>query len=353
MIVLDAIVRGAGIGVALLLCLLLVRRGSGLPIVRYGVLFGLGVSSYLICSALWFANVPSILRFPILLFCMMNPLLFWLFARALFDDDFRLGRLETTVISIFSIVVALRLYVRIDETTVIYSIVGVMLQLLGLALVLHILFEIAQGRKTDLLEHRRRFRILVSMTIAAYMVIIVIAELVLEGTSVPQYLATLNASAILIMAAGITAFLSEVRGSLVPTPSPKSVSAAMQVLDPVGDPALIEAIVSAMENDRLYRTEGLTVPDLAARLNTQEYVLRKAINQSLGHRNFSTFLSTYRLPEIAGALADPAQQKTPILTLALDAGYSSIGPFNRAFKQSYSVTPSEYRRIKNASNSKK
>jgi AraC-like DNA-binding protein len=33
-----------------------------------------------------------------------------------------------------------------------------------------------------------------------------------------------------------------------------------------------------------------------------------------------------------------------VLTLALEAGYGSIGPFNRAFRDAYGVTPTEFRR---------
>jgi AraC-like DNA-binding protein len=36
----------------------------------------------------------------------------------------------------------------------------------------------------------------------------------------------------------------------------------------------------------------------------------------------------------------------PILTLALDLGYASLSPFNRAFKAHTGLTPSEYRRTK-------
>jgi AraC-like DNA-binding protein len=34
----------------------------------------------------------------------------------------------------------------------------------------------------------------------------------------------------------------------------------------------------------------------------------------------------------------------PVLTIALDAGFQSIGPFNRAFKAATGVTPTEFRR---------
>jgi AraC-like DNA-binding protein len=36
----------------------------------------------------------------------------------------------------------------------------------------------------------------------------------------------------------------------------------------------------------------------------------------------------------------------PILTIALDAGFQSLGPFNRAFKSATGETPSKYRRRK-------
>jgi AraC-like DNA-binding protein len=45
-------------------------------------------------------------------------------------------------------------------------------------------------------------------------------------------------------------------------------------------------------------------------------------------------------------LADPGQAEVPILTIALDAGFGSIGPFNRAFKAQTGLTPSEYRRAR-------
>ena len=54
----------------------------------------------------------------------------------------------------------------------------------------------------------------------------------------------------------------------------------------------------------------------------------------------------YRLAEVKLALADPAQQHLPVLTLALEAGFGSIGPFNRAFKADTGLTPTDFRRLK-------
>jgi transcriptional regulator GlxA family with amidase domain len=46
---------------------------------------------------------------------------------------------------------------------------------------------------------------------------------------------------------------------------------------------------------------------------------------------------------VKAALTDPTQSDVPILTIALDAGFGSLGPFNRAFRESEAMTPSEYR----------
>ena len=46
------------------------------------------------------------------------------------------------------------------------------------------------------------------------------------------------------------------------------------------------------------------------------------------------------------ALADPSKRELPVLTIALTAGFQSIGPFNRAFKVATGLTPSEFRRQK-------
>jgi AraC-like DNA-binding protein len=85
---------------------------------------------------------------------------------------------------------------------------------------------------------------------------------------------------------------------------------------------------------------------LSQKLDIPEYRLRHLINRQLGHRNFSAFVNSYRLAEAEAALSDPSQVAVPILTIALDAGFGSIGPFNRAFKAHTGLTPSEYRRAR-------
>jgi AraC-like DNA-binding protein len=110
--------------------------------------------------------------------------------------------------------------------------------------------------------------------------------------------------------------------------------------------ALLEALRKLMVEDKAYREEGLSIASLSQSLGVQEYRLRRLINGQLGHRNFSAFVNGYRLAEAEAALVDPGQAEVPILTIALDAGFGSIGPFNRAFKAHTGLTPTEFRRAR-------
>lgn len=96
--------------------------------------------------------------------------------------------------------------------------------------------------------------------------------------------------------------------------------------------------------DGVYRTPGLTIAGLAARLGTPEHRLRALINRRMGHRNFSAYLNRYRIAEARVWLADRNKVDLPVLTLAMDLGYNSLPPFNRAFREETGTTPSDYRR---------
>jgi AraC-like DNA-binding protein len=110
------------------------------------------------------------------------------------------------------------------------------------------------------------------------------------------------------------------------------------------DAALLGRLNALMEQRETWRAEGLTIGKLADQLDIPEYRLRRLINKSLGHRNFSSYINGYRIEAARRALKDPAKARLPVLTIALDLGFGSIGPFNRAFKDATGMTPTEFRR---------
>jgi AraC-like DNA-binding protein len=106
---------------------------------------------------------------------------------------------------------------------------------------------------------------------------------------------------------------------------------------------MAEKLLAFMQSDMPHRDETLSIAKLAAQLGEQEYRLRRTINSAMGHRNFASFLNGYRLAEVKAALGDFTQREVPIITIALDAGFGSLGPFNRAFREAEGMTPSDYR----------
>lgn len=84
----------------------------------------------------------------------------------------------------------------------------------------------------------------------------------------------------------------------------------------------------------------LTLAQLAARLGVNTGYLSRAINEGLGV-NFSTFINGLRCEAVADRLKSGTEAS--ILTLALDAGFSSKASFNRAFRQRFGVTPQQMR----------
>src|SRR5262249_27642144 len=55
------------------------------------------------------------------------------------------------------------------------------------------------------------------------------------------------------------------------------------------------------------------------------------------------FVNGYRISWAKAALADPANGRLPILTIAYDAGFASLAPFNRAFRAEVGQSPRDYR----------
>jgi AraC-like DNA-binding protein len=209
--------------------------------------------------------------------------------------------------------------------------------------------------REDLVEGRRRLRTLIVAATAIYTVAQLLAALTL-GVSMR---AVVESTWVAAGTAALTLFvawelLRTDAASLFGEPrvdAPEAAAPARPSADRAADsgqraPDLgqVAALEALMTVDHVHREPNLTIAALAERMALPEHRLRRLINQGLGHRNFSAFLNGYRLADAKRWLADPAQADTPIVTIAMDAGFQSLGPFNRAFKADTGVTPTEYRR---------
>ncbi len=102
--------------------------------------------------------------------------------------------------------------------------------------------------------------------------------------------------------------------------------------------------IQAQMAEGVWRSEGLTVGELAGKVGAPEHQVRKAINQVLGHRNFASFINAARVEAAKQRLGDRDALGVTVLEVAFDVGFSSLGPFNRAFREKTGVSPTEFRK---------
>lgn len=104
-----------------------------------------------------------------------------------------------------------------------------------------------------------------------------------------------------------------------------------------------DRILQVMTDQAAFTQPGLKVADVAHRLGAPEYKVTRCITGPLGFRNFNHMANHFRIAEAKRRLADARLAHLPVLTIALDCGFGSIGPFNRAFKAETGMTPMHFR----------
>ena len=113
----------------------------------------------------------------------------------------------------------------------------------------------------------------------------------------------------------------------------------------VADLVLADRISGLIETDAIYRDPDIKVADLSRRLGQPDYKVTQCITGPLGFANFNRLMNHYRIIEAKDQLRDPDLCERSILTIAMECGFGSIGPFNRAFKDSVGMTPRQFRQM--------
>ncbi len=355
----DLVLRGTVAGVLLFHAVNLMGGGPRLAARAALWMFTLSLLAYLGCQrADVLVRIPTPLVWVVLALCTSSTTWLWLAARALFDDHFRW---DWPRVAAGAAMVALGLASNAQRLDALLSggadpgpgaltpwHAAAMLGFTAAAV-----WEVLRGWRDDLVEPRRAARRWVGLGIGVYAAVALLVELAVRDQPVGPLLPALHVAGIGIVALALAVLvarhsldivlgLSPLAGGVRTPGEPAAPALPAPVPPPAvapGSPAL-QRLQQAMSQDRAYRREGLTVATLAADLGMGEAALRALINQELGYRNFNDFLHHHRLQEAAARLAT---EDLPILTIALDCGYGSIGPFNRAFRQRFGMTPTEYR----------
>lgn len=262
---------------------------------------------------------------------------FWILAQAVFEDNFRSSLWHWGIFILIEALSGLALIVPFEAVPVsIQPVARLFPQVVYLALVVITLVQVQSGLKSDLVETRRRFRRIFIMVSGVYILLVLGGEIAWKGSKAPDFVETMNVASIVALTYYFSFRMLEMKPRLLIDPDRSAPDE--------GDRALGEKIDSLMKTHKLYRRDDLTAAVIAAMLAEQEYKVRRSINGVLGYRNFYDFLNRYRIEEASAVLMDPASASIPVLRIAMDCGYGSLAPFNRAFKAAKGVSPTAFRK---------
>ena len=345
---LELTLRGLGVAqLAVLAAILLQTRRSDYA-ARTGAALCASLGAFMLTSMPGAGRLLGVLVYPLTAICATHPVWFWLFCAALFSDRLKLNR--SHVLAVIAMALAGVLYQALMSPAAdgvppaLVRTLGIGFGAASLAFIGLGLLAIRAGRHSDLDERRRRIRAWVVPVVSAYLAAVVVVQgwVTLVGRPTPEPLVLLNLAMIDGLAALALASFVRIRvlnwlDLAEPTAPDATVLTQLER-------SVLDRLDRRLCPEKLYAQDGVTITALAEVLGSQEHVLRRVINRGLGFRNFNDFLHTHRLREASARLRDPAARRIPVLTIALEAGYGSIGPFNRAFRERFGMTPTEYRR---------
>lgn len=262
----------------------------------------------------------------------------WLLARALFDPAPRDAWWPRIVAGVVAITGALTIIgpvaVGIDRFA------GNAYVLSGSAALLLTFVEPFHAQRGAMAPPEKRFRI---AFLAIYAVLVAVAVLGLQtpGSDPAEALRTdliKGACAVVGLGGGAAAVWFRLRHPLV-----RETRAASARRAPTNEDArLAERLLGLLRDEAIDARPDLKIADVAARLGQPEYKVSQCISAVLGFSNFNRLINHHRIERAKRLLADPDQDQ-PILDIAFECGFGSVGPFNRAFKQQVGMTPRAFR----------
>ncbi len=286
--------------------------------------------------------------------------MFWLLCYALFDDHCRLKIWQIALVFMMSLLpLCANIYGAFGAPPEIaYTLLVKLPQVLELFLVGHGLSIIIRNWKMDLIPLRRRIGQSLILFAGIFICLIISTRYVfnmdllwmvdVQYILLGLFLLYFNVQLLSWQKLPLFGY-SEGESDPAPDSSKKADmaaedSAAQDLVDDESVQMLVMQLRQLMEEEKIYRKNGLTISELAKQMLMPEYRLRLLINGELGYRNFSDFIGRYRIEEAAQRLSDPGEKRLPVLSIALGVGYRSLSSFNKSFKETYQLTPSEYRR---------
>lgn len=311
--------------------------------------YALSVIGYLLNLLAYLFAAPLIVTYGFIALAFASGPLFWLCAKSFFEDSFR-PRAYHAVLVLLSVALAFLTHSFLPTSALFYralegaplartTIAILFPQIITLFFVGLSIWEVQKGKSEDLVETRLQYRRLFIWAAAITIVIVDIGEYATKF-SLPGLNYCMALVFLWILAVGyiITQNIQHPTSSLL----------ARKIIQPEIPQAPLSSeaqqmLTRLMEEDKVYLRPDMNLENLARLIKLPEYRVRRHINQVLGHQNFSQFLNHYRVREAKRILRDPQTKSIPIYNLAMDLGYGSVISFQRAFRESVGMAPTEFK----------
>jgi AraC-like DNA-binding protein len=104
----------------------------------------------------------------------------------------------------------------------------------------------------------------------------------------------------------------------------------------------LDKLLNYMQKEAPFLEPGLSLADLAGKLNMSTHHLSQIINQHFG-QNFFDYINEKRVEKAKELLLNPSFAHLNITAIAFEAGFNSSSTFNAAFKKHTGMTPTQFK----------
>jgi len=100
-------------------------------------------------------------------------------------------------------------------------------------------------------------------------------------------------------------------------------------------------IKTLFEEGKIYLDPDLSLKSLAVELGSSPSQVSEVINNGF-QKNFNDFINSYRIEEVKKQLVEGRQKELSLVGVAMDCGFNSKATFNRVFKKTTGISPTQY-----------
>jgi YesN/AraC family two-component response regulator len=104
---------------------------------------------------------------------------------------------------------------------------------------------------------------------------------------------------------------------------------------------LKEELINLFTVQKVYRDSSLNLETLSEKLNTTRHNTSQIINEHFD-MNFFELINKFRIDEAIDLLIEDKNGNLNIIDIAYEVGYNNKVTFNKAFKKTTSLTPTEF-----------